>query len=138
MPPTRASESDAPVKAWRTENSDGDRHPRAGLALLGLAVALRYVEYLHNKAIWLDEAHLALNILKRDYAGLTERLDAVEQVVIDRMVDADLRSECAKDGIQLVEHDIAASIMREVHRVLCPGSAFVLTTPAGFWHGFHW
>lgn len=75
MPPPRASESDAPVKAWRTENSDGDRRPRAGLALLGLAVALRCIEYLHNKAIWLDEAHLALNILQRDYAGLTERLD---------------------------------------------------------------
>ncbi|MBM3290926.1 MAG: hypothetical protein FJY92_12315, partial [Candidatus Hydrogenedentes bacterium] len=50
-------------------------HTRAGLALLALACVLRAIEYLHDKAIWLDEAHLALNILRREYAGLTERLD---------------------------------------------------------------
>lgn len=49
---------------------------RAGYGLVALAVALRVVEYLHNKALWLDEANLAVNILQRDYAGLTERLDA--------------------------------------------------------------
>ena len=50
-------------------------HTRAGRALLAVAIAVRAIEYLHNKALWLDEAHLALNILRRDFAGLTERLD---------------------------------------------------------------
>lgn len=48
---------------------------RTGIALVLLAVALRLIEYLHNKAIWLDEAHLALNIVQRDYLGLTRQLD---------------------------------------------------------------
>lgn len=50
-------------------------HTRAGVALVLLAVVLRLIEYLQNKAVWLDEAHLALNILQRDYAGLTRPLD---------------------------------------------------------------
>lgn len=36
---------------------------------------LRLVEYLHCKAIWLDEAYLSLSILRRGYGGL---LDALE------------------------------------------------------------
>jgi hypothetical protein len=48
---------------------------RAGIALVLVAIVLRAIEYAHNKAIWLDEAHLALNILQRDFAGLTQRLD---------------------------------------------------------------
>ena len=44
-------------------------------AVLFAACALRLAEYVHNKAIWLDEAYLALNILSRSYAGLLERLD---------------------------------------------------------------
>ncbi|MCC6155108.1 MAG: glycosyltransferase family 39 protein [Candidatus Hydrogenedentes bacterium] len=58
-----------------SESTSRDGYARAGIALVLVAIALRLVEYLHNKAIWLDEAHLALNILKRDYAGLTQRLD---------------------------------------------------------------
>lgn len=48
---------------------------RAGIALVLVAIVLRVIEYAHNKAIWLDEAHLALNILQRDYLGLTQRLE---------------------------------------------------------------
>ena len=48
---------------------------RVSIALVCIAIALRVIEYLHNKAIWLDEAHLALNILQRDYVGLTQRLE---------------------------------------------------------------
>ncbi len=59
-----------------TESNARIGYVRAGIALVLVAIALRVIEYLHNKAIWLDEAHLALNILQRDYAGLTQRLDA--------------------------------------------------------------
>ncbi|MBX7259154.1 MAG: hypothetical protein K1Y02_22520 [Candidatus Hydrogenedentes bacterium] len=45
-----------------------------GVVLL-VACGLRLAQYLHNKAIWLDEAYLALNILNRSYSGLLERLD---------------------------------------------------------------
>ncbi|NUM52480.1 MAG: glycosyltransferase family 39 protein [Candidatus Hydrogenedentes bacterium] len=58
------------------ESGGATAHSYGALALVLIALALRIVEYLHNKAIWLDEAHLALNILQRGYAGLTERLDA--------------------------------------------------------------
>ena len=50
-------------------------HARAGWALVGVGMTVRAIEYLHNKAVWLDEAHLALNILRRGYAGLTQSLD---------------------------------------------------------------
>lgn len=58
-----------------SESTSRDRYGRAGIVLVLVAIALRVIEYFHNKAIWLDEAHLALNILQRDYAGLTQRLD---------------------------------------------------------------
>ena len=58
-----------------SESTSRDGYARAGIVLVLVAIALRVVEYFHNKAIWLDEAHLALNILQRDYAGLTQRLD---------------------------------------------------------------
>lgn len=45
------------------------------LSLIALALLLRLVEYLRNKAIWLDEAHLAHSLIHRDYAGMLEPLD---------------------------------------------------------------
>lgn len=56
------------------EPTSRNGYTRAGIAIVCIAIALRVIEYIHNKAIWLDEAHLALNILQRDYAGLTQRL----------------------------------------------------------------
>ncbi|MCC6488654.1 MAG: glycosyltransferase family 39 protein, partial [Candidatus Hydrogenedentes bacterium] len=45
------------------------------LSLLMLAVALRTAEYAHNKAIWLDEAYVALNVLDRDYTALLKPME---------------------------------------------------------------
>lgn len=44
-------------------------------ALIAVACGVRAAQYAYNKAIWLDEAYLALNILSRTYSGLLERLD---------------------------------------------------------------
>ena len=44
-------------------------------SLVLLAMALRTAEYAHNKAIWLDEAYVALNVLDRDYAGLLKPME---------------------------------------------------------------
>jgi hypothetical protein len=43
--------------------------------LLGLGVALRLAWYLHCPPLWLDEASLALNLVRRTAAGLLHPLD---------------------------------------------------------------
>lgn len=45
------------------------------LAFLTLGMVLRLVRLALNHPLWNDEAYLALNILERDYAGLTRPLD---------------------------------------------------------------
>ncbi len=45
------------------------------VAILGLGIALRLGLYFRNRALWLDEAFLALNFLHRDYAGLAQPLE---------------------------------------------------------------
>jgi uncharacterized membrane protein len=45
------------------------------VVLILIGATLRTAEYLHNKAIWLDEAHVALNILERGYTDLLKPLD---------------------------------------------------------------
>jgi uncharacterized membrane protein len=42
---------------------------------IGLGIVLRLVQYLLNRSLWLDESHLALNIINRSYAGLLQPLD---------------------------------------------------------------
>ncbi len=42
--------------------------------VIGFSIAS--YQYLFNRSIWLDEAKLALNILDRDYLGLTQPLDS--------------------------------------------------------------
>jgi len=44
----------------------------AGLILLGILARLR--QYLFNRALWLDEAMLALNIINRSFSGLLKPL----------------------------------------------------------------
>jgi hypothetical protein len=48
--------------------------PYAAALVLALGVAARLAQYLANRSLWLDEAYLALNILERDFAGLTQPL----------------------------------------------------------------
>ncbi len=38
--------------------------------VLGLGMVARLVQYLFNRSLWLDEAYLALNILRLDFVGL--------------------------------------------------------------------
>lgn len=47
-------------------------------ALLALGVGLRLAQYAYNRALWLDEAALALNILDRGYGELLGPLDHVQ------------------------------------------------------------
>src|SRR5438105_8851772 len=65
-------------------NSDGPEERRGNwprwatwagwsIGLLGTAVRVR--GYLFNRAVWLDEAHLALNIVNRSMGGLFKPLD---------------------------------------------------------------
>ena len=52
-----------------------DRTIRAiTLVLLFLGFGLRAQQYLFNRSLWLDEAMLALNIVDRSFAGLTQPL----------------------------------------------------------------
>ncbi len=44
-------------------------------ALVLFGVALRLRQYLTGRSLWLDEAMLALNIVRRDFAGLLQPLD---------------------------------------------------------------
>ncbi|HRI88241.1 MAG TPA: hypothetical protein PLJ47_01850 [Candidatus Hydrogenedentes bacterium] len=56
-------------------SSDQKSFRGLGVGLIVVAVTLRFIEYARNKAIWLDEAHLALSILRRGYTGLLDQLD---------------------------------------------------------------
>jgi len=47
--------------------------PGVGIVLAGLV--LRTAQYLHIRALWLDEAMLALNVVRRSFAGLFQPLD---------------------------------------------------------------
>ena len=43
-----------------------------GIVLLGIALRLR--QYLLNRSLWADEASLAMNLVTRDFNGLTREL----------------------------------------------------------------
>ena len=61
-----------------SESISRDGYARAGIVLVLVAIALRVIEYFHNKAIWLDEAHLALARRIVAMHGGTLRLEARE------------------------------------------------------------
>ena len=44
-------------------------------AIIATGIALRLGLYLRNRALWLDEAFLALNIVRRDFHGLAQSLE---------------------------------------------------------------
>ena len=52
-----------------------DRAGRAALAFVGLGVLLRVARYALDFPLWWDEAFVAVNLLRRDYAGLLRPLD---------------------------------------------------------------
>ena len=43
--------------------------------LVILGVAIRLIQYFHNRSLWFDEVNLALNIVNRNYGELTQTLD---------------------------------------------------------------
>lgn len=47
----------------------------ADLSLIGVGLLLRLVQYLDNRSLWIDEASLALNLIRRSYAGILQPLD---------------------------------------------------------------
>lgn len=48
---------------------------RVGWAIAATGIGFRLVVYLYARCLWLDEAAIALNIIRRDYGSLLERLD---------------------------------------------------------------
>ncbi len=54
---------------------DGRWVARATWVFVGVGLALRIVAYLLNFPLWWDEAFVAVNLLRRDYAGLLRPLD---------------------------------------------------------------
>lgn len=67
-------------------------------SLVLLAVALRTAEYAHNKAIWLDEAYVALNVLDRDYAGLLKPMEWGQAAPLGFLFAERFAVECAGSG----------------------------------------
>lgn len=44
-------------------------------AIIGLGIALRLVQYLYNRSLWIDEASLALNLIEKTFSELLQPLD---------------------------------------------------------------
>ena len=76
------SERNAPVTTETNPQPRDRRFDRLNWSLIGLAVALRTVRYLHDHALWLDEAYLALNLISRSFAELTSELDGEQYAPI--------------------------------------------------------
>ncbi|NJM05429.1 glycosyltransferase, partial [Candidatus Gracilibacteria bacterium] len=49
-------------------------------SLIGVGVLVRLLQYLSNRALWMDEALLALNIVERDFVDLLRPLDNMQAV----------------------------------------------------------
>jgi hypothetical protein len=45
------------------------------LAIMAFGAALRFVQYMHNRSLWTDEAALALNLINRSFSQLLLPLD---------------------------------------------------------------
>lgn len=56
-------------------SADGGFLRRLSLAAVALGCLARFVQYLLNRSLWMDEAYLSLNILHRSFAGLSRALD---------------------------------------------------------------
>ena len=63
------------VSSTRAADPDGVFLRRISLAAVALGCLLRFVQYLLNRSLWMDEAYLALNIVHRSFAGLRQPLD---------------------------------------------------------------
>ncbi|HEY9646731.1 MAG TPA: glycosyltransferase family 39 protein, partial [Chroococcidiopsis sp.] len=55
--------------------SGGLAFPALPILIIGFGIYIRIVQYLHNRALWADEAALTLNILNRSYLELFLPLD---------------------------------------------------------------
>lgn len=60
---------------WNRIKSVATKREFAGWALIAVGVILRMREYLVDRSFWHDEANLALNLVNRNFAGLTQPLD---------------------------------------------------------------
>lgn len=49
----------------------------AALSIISLGILFRLVQYLSNRSLWLDEAHLANNVIKLSYRQLTNYIQGV-------------------------------------------------------------
>ncbi|MDR4494031.1 MAG: hypothetical protein R3B74_06365 [Nitrospirales bacterium] len=61
---------------WQTENSliSGNGKILVG-SIIGFGILLRFIPYLSNRSLWVDEAKLALNIIQKSFGQLVQPLD---------------------------------------------------------------
>jgi hypothetical protein len=62
-------------KTMQKRTKHWTRSEVAGWTLIILGAALRLRQYLADRSLWHDEANLALNLVNRSFAGLTQPLD---------------------------------------------------------------
>lgn len=74
---TRASPG---ARAFRYLPASALRHLPAFIVLLGAVVRLR--QFIFNRSLWVDEAGIAINIIRRTYAGLLEPLQGAQTAPI--------------------------------------------------------
>lgn len=66
---------DTAAVAASPETQQTSRYRNASWCLILVAIALRAVRFAHDRALWLDEAYLALNLRDRSFGHLAQRLD---------------------------------------------------------------
>lgn len=113
------------------------------VAVLAPAMTLRLVEYVHCKAVWLDEAYLSLSILSRGYGGLLDALDYGQGAPLAFLWAVRFAIDCFGAGeyaLRLVP--LAASLLSALlfwillrrwyapHDALAPFLVFALAQPA--------
>jgi len=63
-----------------------DPHWRLCWGLIALAIALRFLRYVHDRGLWLDEVYLALNLVNRSFSELALELDDLQYAPLGFLV----------------------------------------------------
>ena len=115
------------------------RSVRIGLALIAAGVAFRFWQLIHTRPLWLDEAWLALNILRRPLQGFFVPLDDNQISPLGFLWSEWLMTRLAGSGelafrlLPFVGGVVALiALWRLARRLLEPGPALLATGLAAF------